>query len=45
MLGKEAGDEVIDLVERSIGGPCPCKRGLVCPLAPQSKGAADAIAV
>ena len=44
MLGKDAGDEVIALVERSIDGPCPCKRGLICPLAPQPKVAATGAA-
>lgn len=34
MLGQEAGDAAIALVERVIGMPCPCKRGIPCPLAP-----------
>lgn len=35
-LGIERGAEAIALVERVTGQPCPCKRGLVCPLRPES---------
>lgn len=31
-LGLKAAEEVIELVERSTGSPCACKRGLPCPL-------------
>lgn len=34
LLGEVRGGEVNELVERVTGGPCPCKRGLTCPLLP-----------
>lgn len=36
-LGYEAGSEVIELVERTTGLPCPCKTGKVCPLRPLAR--------
>lgn len=33
-LGEHEGDEVIALVERATGAPCPCKAGQSCPLMP-----------
>ena len=34
LFGETRGDEVIELVERVTGGPCPCRQGLPCPLLP-----------
>lgn len=39
-LGERLGNEVIALVEKVDGQPCPCKRGLPCPLAPPAAEAA-----
>lgn len=43
-LGDERGGEVMELVERTIGGPCPCKAGRECPLAlgPRPEAKVDA---
>jgi hypothetical protein len=33
LFGMERGDQIIAQIERVSGQPCPCKRGIVCPLA------------
>lgn len=35
LYGRDKAVEVRALVEDAIGGPCPCARGLRCPLLPQ----------
>lgn len=42
-LGVERGAEAIALVEAVTGQPCPCKRGLVCPLMPVAEAPAAAV--
>lgn len=37
LFGAAAADEVVGLVERTTGGPCPCKQGKPCPLAPKTE--------
>jgi hypothetical protein len=32
LFGLARGAEVVELVERTTGELCPCRRGLVCPL-------------
>lgn len=34
MFGATRGSEMVELVERTTGDLCPCKRGLACPLLP-----------
>lgn len=40
MFGQVAGDEIIELIERTTGEQCPCKQGRRCPLLP-AVGAVD----
>lgn len=40
LLGERLGGEVVALIEKVDGQPCPCKRGLPCPLAPPAAEAA-----
>jgi hypothetical protein len=35
MWGDEKAVAIRALVEESIGGPCPCRRGLACPVLPK----------
>ena len=32
MFGEVRGSEIIELMERTTGKPCPCKQGGTCPL-------------
>jgi hypothetical protein len=32
LFGHERGEEVREYIESLTGGPCPCRRGKVCPL-------------
>jgi len=32
LFGIERGNQIVAAVEEDLGGPCPCKQGLVCPL-------------
>lgn len=34
LFGATRGQQIHELVEESIGGACPCLRGIPCPIAP-----------
>lgn len=34
IYGRARGAQLVELVERCTGEPCPCKQGLACPLMP-----------
>lgn len=40
IYGRERGLELVAVVERCTGGPCPCKQGMACPLMPKVEEAA-----
>jgi hypothetical protein len=37
LFGEDIGRRIQGFVEGAVGGPCPCKQGLGCPMVPTGR--------
>lgn len=43
IFGAVQGSEIIELIERTTGEPCPCRQGRQCPLLPAPRAMLEVI--